>query len=171
MKDSTAIIVTIILLLLSLAISDVQAEDVTVNWANPTQLQDCTPGGDYTNPGGTRIYQLVANVTDPTLETFVFPGYKPGSYTFVATAYDDQGVSSLLSNHIVSTSVTFVTTATPVYTITPRNDRIVLMPVGDVPLGTICNEDETVNGHYAVPQDEVVWWGTPEPIVVYAQCG
>ena len=146
-------------------------EDVTVSWSNPTEIETCTPVGPYTDPAGTKIYQLIATVDDPVAETFVIQDVKVGDYTYVARAYSAAGNHSKLSSEADRTVATFVTTAAPVYTIFRQPGVLIPVPVGDVPLGTPCEVTQTFNGLYAVPQDNVVWRGSVESIVVFAQCG
>jgi len=56
------------------------------------------------------------------------------------------------------------------YTIVKRPNAFVLLPVGTIPLGTTCMEEQSVNGYYAVPRELVVWSGSIKPDVVVAQC-
>ena len=146
-------------------------EDVTVSWNNPTEVETCSPAGAYTDAAGTKIYQLVMDVADPTVAEFVIPDVMVGDYTYVAVAYSATGTHSRLSGEADKTVTVFVTTAAPVYTIFRQPGVLIPVPVGDVPLGTPCEVTQTFNGLYAVPQDNVVWRGSVESIVVFAQCG
>ena len=110
----------------------------------------------------------------------------PGDYCFAGTHTNSFGVSSELSNvAIKSVSTTgevrtFTTPLAPtglavtgdptVFTIIRQQNRIILLPVGTVPPNTPCIAEQSVNGHNAVPIDQVTWSGTVRPVIVVAQC-
>ena len=61
------------------------------------------------------------------------------------------------------------------YDITKRPGRVVMLPVGTVPAGTICNGQEAViaagAAYYAVPTTAATWYGNVRPDIIYAVCG
>lgn len=75
----------------------------TLSWIAPTENEDGTPLTDLdgykiyygTTPGD---YSASINITDESRTTWVVDGLAPGTYYFVATAYNTQGVESVLSN-------------------------------------------------------------------------
>jgi hypothetical protein len=56
------------------------------------------------------------------------------------------------------------------FDIVKQKDKFILLAVGEVPAGTACDPNQTVNGHYGVPSDLVVWFGNVRPPVVVADC-
>lgn len=162
----------IILLVLLFPLQSV-AGDVTLTWTNPTGTEQCVAGPAYTNPGGTKLYQLVADIPDPTqsVTSYTLTGLKPGTYEYVSTSYDDTGVMSRVSGSATKDVTEFVTIAPNVYYIIAQPNFYAAVVVGTVPLGTVCNLEQTVNGKYAVDIDLVSWTGTSRPLAVVAECG
>jgi hypothetical protein len=157
--------------LLFLAPLSAWAGDISIDWTNPTNVESCTPAGLYDNPGGTRLWMLVADITDPAVATHMLTGWKPGDYVFTATSYDDTGTGSRISGVTTRTVTEFVTTGTVAYTILKLQDEFALQPVGTITLGVACDVNQSVNGKYGVSRDAVSWYGTVEPSVVVADCG
>jgi hypothetical protein len=149
----------------------VRAEDTTLSWTNPTDTFEMTSAGPYTNPAGTKIYQLVAVVNDPTAESVVLPALPPGEYTYVAVSYDADGVSSPVSGEATKTVTSFVAVAGTVYYPIPQPNDVLMLPIGTVPVGTPCNPDLQVKGLFAVDTAAVIWAGTARPLMVVAECG
>jgi len=165
--------ITLLISALLAVASPALAGDVTLSWTNPDMTEQCVAGTAYTNPGGTRLWQLVAEIPDPTqsISTYTIPAMVPGTYDYVATTYDDQGVESRVSGKAQKIVTEFVTTDTKAYYIIQQPNLFLAVVVGSVPLGTACNPDQSVNGLYSVPQSEVTFTGTSQPLVVVAQCG
>lgn len=149
----------------------VYADDVTLTWTNPTGQETCSDAGPLPDLAGTRIWQLVAEINDPLVETYTIPGQLPGEYTYVSTSFTDGGEQSRISGSATKTVTDFTVTEGTVKTVVRTNDRFLLLPVGTVPLGTSCDVNNSVNGHYAVPRDQVTWSGNVQPQVVVAECG
>jgi hypothetical protein len=149
-----------------------KADDITLSWTNPTDTVVESPGPAYTNPGGTRIWQLVAEIPDPeqAITSYVIPGMKPGTYQYVATTYDDQGVESRVSGKAEKVVTDFGVVDERVYIVAKITGNFLLLVVGTAPLGTPCNPDIEVNGMNAIPIDEVTFTGARDVIVV-AKCG
>ena len=109
-----------------------------------------------------------------------------GDYCFRGTHVNSFGTESQLSNLTVKNVTTAGeprTVTTPlapsglsvkgdptVYTIVRQENRFIMLPVGTVPPNTPCIADQTINGHNAVPIDQVTWSGTVRPVVVVAIC-
>lgn len=149
-----------------------KADEVTLTWTNPTDNEQCTAGGTYDNPAGTRIWQLVADITDPTESTFTLPGYLPGDYTFVATSYSTDGVGSRISGEAEKTVTAFTAAAgSMVYQVVSISGGFWLLPVGTLDVDEGCNVDHQVNGKYSVPVASVTMTNpASRPIVVVADC-
>lgn len=149
-----------------------KADNVSLSWTNPDMTEQCSPGTTYTNPGGTRIWQLVADIPDPeqAITSYVIPGMKPGTYQYVATTYDDQGVESRVSGKAEKVVTDFGVVDQRVYIVAKIPGNFLLLVVGTAPLGTPCNPNIEVNGMNAIPIDEVIFTGARDVIVV-AKCG
>ena len=150
---------------------EVFGETTTLSWTPPIKQTTCTDAGDLTNLAGFKIFKMIADITDPAITSHIISGLLPGDHTFVATAYNADGEESLLSNAAVKTTGPLVVQDTTVFTIVKVTNRNLLVVVGTVPLGTECDETESVNGHYVVPIDSATWTGTVRPLVVVAKCG
>jgi hypothetical protein len=74
-----------------------------LSWIAPTENEDGTP---LTDLAGYRIYwgttpgMYTDSVTldNPGLTSYVVENLAPGTYEFVATSYDEEGVESAYSN-------------------------------------------------------------------------
>jgi hypothetical protein len=155
----------------------VYAGEVTLSWTNPVEQEQCTNAGPLPDLKGTRIYELVAETTDPALTAVTLTGKLPGEYTYVATAYvlDEEGnpVESRTTTNTVKTITEFKALAgATVYQVVTISNGFWLLPVGTVPVDTACNVNSVVNGKYGVPVDAIEWSpGTSaRPIVVVADC-
>lgn len=158
----------ILLALLLLPLS-VGAGDVALDWTNPTEQESCTNAG-ATTIDGVNIWRLVATLDYPA-NTWTDLNLKPGTYTYAATAFNADG-ESRNSGHTTKTVTSFVTVdSTEVFYPIPQNNGLLMLHIGDVPLGTPCNPDLEVNGHHAVDRALVTWTGTAQPLLVVAKCG
>ncbi len=162
------------------------AADVTLSCTAPTQNTDGTPLTDldgfkfyYGNTQGGP-YPAVIDETDETKCGVIIFGLVPGDWFFVSTAYNVAGVESDFSNEASKTIVAappnppanLTVSDFVVYTIVKQKDKFVLLAIGTVAAGTTCNRNESVNGHYVVPNDDVRWTSPtgPRPLVVVAKC-
>lgn len=161
----------IIVIVLLLLCSPLQAGDATLSWTPPIETQTCVNAGPLTNLAGFKIYQMIADIADPSVTTLVVPNLKPGTHTFVSTAYDDQGVESMLSGAADKVITEFVTVSPTVYYVIQQPDKFILLPIGTLPIGTTCDPEQSVNDFYGVPRDQVTWTGTAQPFSVVAACG
>ena len=80
---------------------------ITLSWKPPTQNED---GSELTNLAGFKIYygcqqsrqyDYVINIDSPTVTSYVVENLPAGTCYFAATAYNDQGVESKLTNEVV----------------------------------------------------------------------
>jgi hypothetical protein len=160
------------LLLLLFLCDPVSADDVVLSWTLPTGTEQYSDAGPYTNPGGTKIWQLVEDITDPEQDTITLAGYTPGVYKFVATAYDTEGVSSRVSGQAEKTVTSFKALAgAVVYQPVSITNGWWLLPVGTVSEDVECIVAERTRDKYAVPVSSVSWSPgvVPKPLVV-ADC-
>jgi Fibronectin type III domain len=87
----------------------VGTRSVALTWEPPTENNDGTP---LTNLAGYRIrygtqsgnYTSVVNLDNPGLATYVVAGLASGTYFFVISAYNQNGVESQLSNEATTTT-------------------------------------------------------------------
>ena len=178
--------VVIGLLFLALAVT-AQAGEAELTWTAPTQNTDGTPLTDLagfkiylgTTQGGP--YPVSVDIPDPLATTFTVPNLTEGTtYYFVSTAYNSAATvqESDFSNEAMKLipfavpnppSMLTVVEMVAFYVVAQEN-KYVLVAVGEVPNGTPCDPDETVNGHYVVPRTSVNWYGSVQPEAVVAKC-
>ena len=157
---------------IGMAIRAAQADDVVLDWTNPTGTEQCSDAGPYTNPGGTAIWQLVEDITDPEQTSTTLVGYTPGIYKFVATSYDTEGVSSRVSGYAEKTVTSFMALAgAVVYQPVSITNGWWLLAVGTLSEDVECIVAERTRDKYAVPVSSVSWSPgvVPKPLVV-ADC-
>ena len=150
-----------------------RAEDVPLSWTNPTGTEECVAGPQLTNLAGTRIWQLVADIPDPSATSFVLPAMPPGTYSYVATSYDTDGDESRVSGRATKTVESFTAAAgNTVYQVVTINNGFWLLPIGTVTADTACIVEQTVNGKYAIPNTSVTWsqGATARPVLVVTDC-
>jgi len=155
-----------------------QADDIVLDWNSPENTETCTNAGPYTNPAGTRIWQLVGDV-DHTINSLTLLGYEPGEYIFVATAYDTEDVGSRISGHAAKTVELFTTITDKAYTVVKSGGGFTAFVIGTIPVGTECDVNNTFKGSfdfepftgYAVPVELASITGNVEPSAVFAECG
>lgn len=150
-----------------------RAEDISLSWTNPTGQETCTNAGELTTLAGTRIWQLVAEINDPTATSFVLPAMPPGEYQYVATSFTTDGEESRVSGKTTKTVASFVAAAgAPVYQVVTINNAFWLVPIGTVAAETACITEQTVNGKYAIPNTAVSWspGSTARPVLVVTDC-
>ena len=118
---------------------------------------------------------VVVNITNPAVRAATISGLPPGTYYFMIAAINNAGAISYFtgpaSKTIVEATPTFSTVDTKVYNLVKKNNGFVLVAIASVPLNTLCDKTQTVNGYYAVPVSAITsWLGTARSIVVVAQC-
>jgi hypothetical protein len=87
----------------SIFVEQVGTVSATLSWTPPTQNEDGTALTDLagyklywgTTPG---IYTDSVTINNPGLSSYVVENLQPGTYEFVATAFNDVGVESAYSN-------------------------------------------------------------------------
>ena len=158
------------------------AAPVTLTCTLPTLNEDGTP---LTDLAGIRFYDAVASggpyvlVADNPDCTATLDK-PPGTWYFVATAYNTAGIESVYSGEAskvvppsapASPTNLVVTGNLVAYSISQTKDRLVTYPVGTVPVDTPCDSTMSANGLYLVPTDAVVFAGQAQATVAFAQCG
>ncbi len=159
----------LVLLLLMLPVG-VYAGDVSITWLQPQNNEDCTIGAPLTDLAGYRVYREILDIPDPAILSFTDSGLLPGDYSYAVTAYNTAGAESRPVRYTETVS-TFAVSETTAYIVVKIANSFLLLVAGTVPLGTTCDETQSINGHYAVPVSAVTITGTVEPLVVVAKCG
>lgn len=156
----------------------VLAGAATLSWSPPTENEDGTPltdlawyniyhGTTSSGPYSSQIIGIAPNAT-----SHVVTNLAVGTHYFVSTAVNDAGAESVWSNEAIKdVADVFGATNGTVFSVAKSTNMFVLIAVGSVPVGTECDPDQSVNGNYVVPINEVTWSGTVRPDVVVAECG
>ena len=114
---------------------------------------------------------------------------EPGVYYVAMTATNALGERSAISNEVIKTQLApapgvpqapvILADEQVAFTLIKQPNRFLLLPIGTVPAGTVCDPTQTVNGLGAVPTDDVQWTCQddipngifcPRPVVVVASC-
>ena len=146
------------------------AGETVINWELPTDSETCTNDPTPADPQQVRLYQLVATVTDMAKTEYLFTGLLPGDYTWASTSVRTDGAESRLSDAATKTITEMKVSNETVFTVVRTTEAFILLPTGTIPIGTVCDHNQSVNGHYAVPLDQVVWSTTAKTAVVVAEC-
>jgi hypothetical protein len=164
-----------------------QVEALSVCWTAPTQNVDGSPLTDldgyniYHGPS-SRNYNGVAVVPDAGATCADVAGLPAGTYFVAMTALDADGNESGLSNEVLKVETSTVPKAPVVlvadevvFTVVKRPGRFVLLPIGAVPAGTVCDLNNFAPaGHGTVDNSDVVWTnqapGAVRPDVVVVAC-
>ena len=160
------------------------ANAIEVCWQPPTENVDGTPITDL--PLAYRVHYGVASrtYTDTILLDPAPVGDchswspAPGEYYIAVTAIDSDGEESAYSNEVLKTESggpmppVILEQDETVFNVIKQPNRFVLLPIGTAPAGTSCDPNNSVNGHGAVPTDDVIWapGSTVRPVVVVALC-
>ncbi len=182
---------TILLLLLAGAV--LADEPITMSWTPPTKNEDGTdipPDGQYALDGyriykenSVGNYEMIHDEPDPTVVSYTTPPYAPGTYRFVATAYNNAALESRYSG-VLEVVVSEEQVPQPpqdlvvqpqdmtAYMMIKVTNRLVLVPVGTVPAGTMCDASQNILDHYVVPYESVVMTdpNQTKSIVMVAKC-
>ncbi len=166
---------------------DIAAESsigsATLSWQAPTLNEN---GTALTNLAGYKIYFGEASgnypntieIDNPSVTTYVVDGLAAGTYYFVATAYNTDGVESAFSGEavkVVQAVSGYVTIAVEAWTPGMSDNVISMGNVGTVPLGTPCERFVYIStepgGHLnQVLKSEVEFFPGAGGFIIYAQC-
>lgn len=183
-----------VLVLLLLFVAAANAGDAALTWTQPTQNVDGTaiPASGTGRLTGNRAEWGTCTGTAPNYafgtqsgqQVFTTPtsaytvmNLAPGTWCFrvyASTTYGESGPSGVASKVIAAPMPNppsgLTVAGGMVYHIQKREDRFVMLPVGTVPAGTVCDPTQSVNGYYVVPRAAVTWSGTVKPPVVVSPC-
>jgi hypothetical protein len=147
-----------------------KAGTAALSWTAPTQNCDGTP---LTNLAKYDLTYGQARTDLPlTPLAYTVNGLTPGVWWFSLAAVNSTGVSS----QFVTVTKTiapaeFVTKTNKVYTFFRSGGNVtVIVTAHTVPLGTVCDATQSVNGKYKVALEAVTWSGT-KLTAALADCG
>lgn len=147
-----------------------EAGDLSATWTAPTGNCDNTPLTDlqgYRVRWGSGTAELPA-----TANAYNIPNLTPGMWWVNIAAYNSTGEESqYVAAWKTVTAAEFVTKTNKVYTFFRSNGNITLtVTPHTVPLGTVCDATQSVNGKYRVPLEAVTWSGA-KLTAALADCG
>ena len=157
------------LLLLMMALPAYAGEGA-LTWAAPTQNCNGTP---LTNLAKYDLTYGQKRIDLPlTPLSYTVTGLTPGTWWFsLAAVNTNNDRSEFVTVEKVIAPTEFVTKSTTVYTFFRANGNITVTgTVHRVPLGTVCDATQSVNGKYRVPLEAVTWNGT-RLTAALADCG
>jgi len=169
-----AMILTVILVLsgtpLAL-IGSANAGTADLSWQKPTQNCD---GSSLTNLTGYEVLYGTKRVVGipPAALTYGIVGLPPGEWWFSIAALTPTARSEFVTVSKTVAPEDFKTIGTTLYTFVKSEGKILVLPIAStIPVGTVCDATQSVNGKYAVPRSAVLWTGSVKPLVVLADCG
>lgn len=151
-------------------IPSASAGTAELTWTAPTK--NCN-GTDLTNLTGYSLTYGQARTPLPaTPLSFTVTGLKPGTWWFSLAAVTPTDRSEFVTVEKVVAPEDFKTVTTTVYTFFKASGNIVVLPtLHTVPLGTVCDATQSVNGKHIIPRSAVTWSGTARPVAVVGDCG
>lgn len=171
MQKSKTLLVTLVLFLTSLT---ALAGTSDLSWLKATKNCD---GTAIAEPVNYKIWWGTQGTLVPgTTLSYQVQGLSPGLWWFSIASVDAKGVESqFLTVTKTVTPAEFKAIATTAYMALRQKDRLIVAPVGTVPLGTVCDPKNGVVAagvsYFAVPIDSVTSAGGGKPEVIFAQCG
>lgn len=99
-------------------------------------------------------------------------GLTPGTWWFSLAAVTPTARSEFVTVEKVIAPEDFKTVSTKVYTFARAEGNIlILVTPHTVPLGTVCDANQSVNGKYIIPRSAVSWSGAGNLVAVLGDCG
>ena len=154
----------------TLAVRCAHGGDLSATWTAPTGNCNNTPLTDlqgYRVRWGSGSTQLPATAT-----SYAIPNLTPGTWWLNVAAFNSTGEESqYVAGWKTIAPAEFVTKSTTVYTFFRSGGNITVTgTLHRVPLGTVCDATQSVNGKYKVPLEAVTWSGT-KLTAALADCG
>jgi hypothetical protein len=168
----TALVLAVVIILgrtpLAL-INTAHADTGELTWTAPTHNCD---GSSLTNLSGYKVYWGTGSAVLPaTALAYTVPSLPPGVWWFSIAALAGTTESQFVTVTKTVLPANFKSLDTIAYTVVKRPNSFLLLPVGTIPVGTVCDATQEVNGRYVVPRESVTWSGSIKPDVVVATCG
>jgi hypothetical protein len=157
-------------LLLALMALPAWAGEGSLTWTAPTQNCNGTP---LTNLAKYDLTYGQKRIDLPlTPLSYTVTGLTPGTWWFSLAAVNSDGDrSEFVTVEKVVAPADFVTKSTTVYTFFRSGGNITVVGTPHrVPLGTVCDATQSVNGKYRVPLEAVTWSGA-KLTAALADCG
>lgn len=157
-------------LLLALMALPAWAGEGSLTWTAPTQNCNGTP---LTNLAKYDLTYGQKRIDLPlTPLSYTVTGLVPGTWWFSLAAVNSNGDrSEFVTVEKVVAPADFVTKSTTVYTFFRSGGNITVVGTPHrVPLGTMCDATQSVNGKYRVPLEAVTWSGA-KLTAALADCG
>jgi hypothetical protein len=162
---------TLFFLLMVAAVVAVRAHagEATLTWTAPTKNCD---GSALTSLTGYDLLYGQGHVALPlTPLSKTITGLTPGTWWFSLASVTPAARSEFVTVTKVVAPAEFKTTSTTAYTIVKKPDGLVFLPMGTVPVGTLCNAALPIGPYFVIPRAAVTRSGTINPDVVVATCG
>ena len=172
MKKLLPFLTTAIIMLATLSLMSecAKAGEASLTWVAPTQNCNGTPLTNlakYDLTYGQKRQELPLTPLSKTVT-----GLTPGIWWFSLAAVNSTGDrSEFVTVEKVIAPTEFVTKSTIVYTFFRSGGNITVVGTPHrVPLGTVCDATQSVNGKYKVALEAVTWSGT-KLTAALADCG
>lgn len=166
------ILLPLALISVTLALSTrcAEAGNLDATWTAPANNCNNTP---LTNLQGYRVRWGSGTAQLPaTATSYSITGLLPGTWWINVAAFNSTGAESqYVAGWKTVAPTEFVTKSTTVYTFFRSGGNITVVGTPHrVPLGTVCDATQSVNGKYRVPLEAVTWNGT-KLTAALADCG
>lgn len=156
------------------------AAGASLTWTAPTLNTDGTSiSGSltYNIYRGTSVTTLTKLASSSTL-SYTDATAPIGTNYYAVTAVNSAGsesaksaiVSKVIAAPVPAAPTGLTVSSTTAYTIVQQTNKLVALPVGQIPADTTCDVSQSVNGMYVVDRAKVTWTGNVKPLVVVAQC-
>ena len=165
-----AVVAALVSLWLPLAAHAITPSDqAVVSWQAVTQNTD----GTRAVITGYRVEYGQGNFSHSVVtsaQQVVLSALAPGLWQFRAFALEG-AVESAASNIATKTTAASLKVFSPTaYTLVKETDQFVFLPVGTIPVGTLCDSTQRANDLNVVPRIAVTFTGSVQPVVVLAKC-
>lgn len=166
------LLITTAIIMATLAVMSrcAEAGELKTTWQAPVGNCNNTP---LTDLAGYRVRWGVGSIELPaTATSYDVFGLPPGTWWVNVAAFNNTGTESqYVAAWKTITPAEFVTTTNKVYTFFRSNGNITLtITPHTVPIGTVCDATQSVNGKYKVALEAVTWSGT-KLTAALADCG
>lgn len=146
-----------------------QAGEAVLTWTAPTQNCNGTTLTDLT--GYNLTYGQKKEALPKTPLTKTVTGLTPGVWWFSLAATTPTATSEFITVEKTVAPAEFVTKTNKVYTFFRSGGNITLsVTPHTVPLGTVCDATQSVNGKYKIALEAVTWSGK-KLTAALADCG
>ena len=162
----TAIVMSLTLVVMAKC---AKAGEAALTWVAPTQ--NCN-GTALTNLTGYSLTVSKVNQALPLApQAYTVQGLTPGVWWFSLASVTPTNRSEFVTVSKTIAPTEFVTKTRTVYTFMRSGGNIMVLATSHtVPLGTVCDATQSVNGKYKVPLEAITWSGA-KMTAALADCG